>query len=283
MEFRFLKSFVQSALATSILSVSASAVLAAPAIIMGNTICQDPSDAFDHQWINTQVDEPANLYFLSGNNAVNGVLNLVGHEAAFNDSQVVYVAIHGWIRTVGDFSADDFATVFRANHAATPTNVTFNVCQSGTPADDQPSTMATVARRYPGEAANSTLIQQVIAPGPDTCPALAVNAAAQPFDPIAAIGDAVYRTDIETTDEHDAAEQRITDAWNNAATTPYPETDQSYQGFCQAQLVEDPAGAWVPGFINQVIDQFGADYLALINTNYAGDQFAVCGTAVQCN
>lgn len=266
------------------LSISGQSSFADPGIIMGSSICDNQADSFDHQWITANVAN-THLYFLSGTDAQNGAINRVGAAPAFNGADDVYIAVHGDVNQVDAFPATQFALLFLNNHAAVPNSVTFYVCQSGTPGGvGNISSMARVARAYPGQAQNSTLIQAVNAPAPNSCPALAVDAANQPFQPIQNIADAVYRTNINTTQGHNALLNALLHDWDNAAT-PYPNTQQSFHDYCDAQLQNDPTGQWVPGFIQNVVATFGADYLALINTNYGGNPLVTCGAGngAQCN
>lgn len=263
--------------------MTAQTAVADPAILMGSTICQNQRDSFDFAWL-TANHENLQPFFLSGDDASNGTITALGHANPFNDSDDVFIALHGWTDLVGDFSGADFATVFLANHASTPQSVTFYVCQSGTVPNGGVSSMAAVARKYPGQAVNSTLIGAVNAPSPGTCPALAVNAASEPFNAITTIQPAVYRTGISMTAGHNAAESTLTTAWTDATNTPYPNTTQSFKDYCTGKLAQDPTGAsWVLSFLNNVETQFANDYLALINTNYGGNALATCGPNVQCN
>ncbi|WP_417461342.1 hypothetical protein [Kordiimonas sp.] len=259
----------------------ASAAQADPAALLGKTICDNQADSFDYQWITANVAD-VDLFFLSGDTVENGTINAVGHEEDFNDADDVYIALHGAVDVVGDFSGADFAALFLANHASTPTSVTFYVCQSGTPPEGGVSSMAALARSYPGEVEHSTLIGAVNAPGPNTCPALAVDADAEPFDPIDALGQAVYHTDIDHTDDFDERLAYLMDRWDGGGVT-YPDTEQTYEDYCEAQLANDPTGQWVSGFIANVNAQFGAAYLSLVNANYGGDDLVTCGPDVQCD
>lgn len=279
---RFSKTRVHAATALLILILSVQAAQTDPAIVMGRSICDNQADSFDYRWTASNVDN-TKLFFLSGNSAANGAINAVGDQSSFNASDDIYIAVHGALNVVDTFSGTDFATLFLNNHQKTPNSVTFYVCQSGTPPHNGVSSMAAVARSYPGEEENSTLIGAVNAPGPNTCPALAVNAANQLFDPINNISAAVYRTDVSHTDDHNKLLDGLVKAWGDKDGTPYPGTKQSYEGYCRAQLTTDPKGAWVPDFIANVAAQFSVDYLALINTNYGGDNLETCGPGVQCN
>jgi|GEM_PF-5779386 len=262
--------------------IATQTAVADPAILMGSTICQNQRDSFDFAWL-TANHENLQPFFISGDDA-HGVITPLGHANPFNDSADVYISIHGDVDEVGDFSGANFAASFLANHATTPDSVTFYVCQSSTVPAGGVSSMAALARSYPGPVANSTAIGAVDAPEPDTCPALAVNAAAEPFAPIATIQPAVYRTLFDETDGHDAALGTLEGAWDDAAGTPYPGSDLSFEDYCAEQLAADATGAtWVLEFINAVEDQFANDYLALINTNYAGNAFVSCGPGVQCD
>lgn len=270
--------------AALLLAAGGTASFADPAIIMGQTICDNQADAFDYDWITSNVAD-TRLFFLSGDTADDGAINAVGHEDAFNDSATVYISVHGDVDIVDSFSGAGFASLFHNNHATTPVAVTFYVCQSSTVPDGEGaiSSKAALARAYPGEAAGSTLIQTVTAPEPDSCPALAVDAAATPFDPIETIAAAVYRTDISQTEDHDTALAVLLDEWGGGNGVTYPETEQSFQAYCEAQLEADASGQWIPDFIANVVTQFSEDYLTLINTNYGGDPLVTCGVDAQCN
>lgn len=263
------------------LSLAATPATANPAILLGDTICDNQADVFDYDWITANVAN-TRLFFVSGNSVNTGVITAIGHTDAFDNSADVNVALHGDINVVSNFSGTDFAAVFLANHASTPTTVNMYVCQSGTPSLNTLSSMAAVARSYPGQAQNSTAITTVTAPGANSCPALRSSATA-PVTPINAIGAAVYRTSVSHTNGYNAALATLINAWDSQQTL-YPNTLQTYEGYCRAQLALDPTGAaWVAGFITNVVNQFSTDYLALINTNYGGNALATCGTNVQCN
>lgn len=262
--------------------IGAQTANADPALLMGSTICQNQRDAMDYPWVTSNVDN-LKLFFISGDDDEDGAITAIGHENAFNASDDVYISIHGAVDEVGDFSGSDFAAVFLANHADTPNSVTFYVCQSGTVPEGGVSSMAKLARSYPGEAENSTLITAVNAPQAGCSPALAVNAEETPFDPIQTIQPATYRTNISTTGDHDQILTALTEAWISNET-PYPETETSYAAYCATKLEEDPTGAsWVRAFIDNVVDEFGEEYLSLVNTNYAGEGLSTCGADVQCD
>ncbi len=269
--------------AALLLAACSTASFANPAIIMGRTICDNQADSFDYDWITSNVAN-TRLFFLSDNP---GAINAVGHADAFNNSASVYISVHGDVDIVDVFSGAGFAALFQNNHAATPDAVTFYVCQSSTvpPGAGAVSSKAALARAYPGAAAGSTLIKTVTAPAPNSCPALAVDAANEPFQPILNISDAVYRTDINTTANHDAALDVLLDEWGGGNGVVYPGTAQSFEDYCQTQLGIDATGQWVPGFITEVVNQFSQDYLTLINTNYSGNPLIDCGvtSGVQCD
>ncbi len=261
--------------------LAASSVMANPGILLGGTICDNQADAFDYVWITDNVQN-TRLFFVSGNSVQNGAITAVGHKDAFDKSADVYIVLHGAINVVGDFSGTDFAKVFLANHPSTPTNVTMYVCQSGTPPLNGVSSMAALARSYPGNTQDSTLVTAMTAPGPNSCPALRASASDNPFVPINAIKDAAYRTGVQHTKAYAAALKALLDGWTDQ-NTPYPNTKQTYEDYCKDQLKKDATGQWVSGFIANVSKEFGAKYLALINTNYNGNALATCGTNVQCN
>jgi len=252
-------------------------VTAAPAILLGTSICDNQADAFGYQW---KADNVVNtrLFFMTGNNVGNGAITAVGHADAFNASGDVYIEMHGRIDGVANFNGQDFATVFLANHPA-PTNVSMYVCQAGTQsAGAGTSSMARLARSYPGVTTDSTVINMT-APAPNACPALQ-GSAGLPIAPIINLAQASIRTDVQHVNPaHTNLVNKLVHDWNN---TNYPGTVQSFGAYCTAQLANAPGG-WLAKFIADVVAQFNADYLALINTNYAGNNLVVCGPGVQCD
>ena len=275
------RSLLASVVLLGQLSLAATPATANPAIMLGDTICDNQADVFDYDWITANVAN-TRLFFVSGNSVNTGVITPIGHTDAFDNSADVNIALHGDVNVVSNFSGTDFAAVFLANHASTPTTVTMYVCESGTPSPNTLSSMAAVARSYPGQAQDSTAITTVTAPGPNTCPQLRSSATA-PVTPINAIAAATYSTGVSHTNGYGAALATLTNAWDSQQTL-YPNTQQTYEDYCTAQLALDPTGAaWVAGFITNVVTQFSVDYLALINTNYDGNALATCGTNVQCD
>lgn len=276
MTLRFSKTCIHAAILLSTMILSMQAVKADRAIVMGRSICDNQADSFDYRWITSKVDD-TKLFFLSGDTAASGTINAVGHAGTFNALNEIYVAVHGAVNVVDAFSGTDFAALFLSNHKDTPDSVTFYVCESGTPPQSGTSSMAAVARKYPGLGENSTSIGAVNAPASNMCPALAVNSANTPFNPVEDISAAVYRTNVSHTDKHEELLRELEKAWSDENDTPYPGTEQSYASYCQSQLAGDPTGAWLLAFIANAADEFGDRYLALVNTNYGGNDLKTCG------
>ncbi|MCJ9427998.1 hypothetical protein [Kordiimonas marina] len=272
----------KSAVAAAALLFGTTSPAWADATLMGSSICDNQADSFDYLWIAANNNNP-DLYFLSGNSVNNGAINAVGHNNQFNNANNVYIAVHGGVDQVDAFSGTAFAQLFLNNHGNVPTSVTFYVCQSGTVPNNGVSSMAAVAQSYPGNQQNSTLIQTVTAPGPNSCPALAVNSAQPPVNPIGNLALAVYHTGIQHTQAYNGLLNTLLTEWAGGNNVVYPNTNLSFQGYCQQQLGVDATGQWVPAFITAVNNQFGADYLALVNANYDGNALATCGVGQQCN
>ncbi|WP_339858099.1 hypothetical protein [Thalassospira alkalitolerans] len=277
------KKQMAGAIAGFMLLLVASPAVANPAIVLDETICDNQATGFNAIWVAGNVAN-TRLFFASGTTAVNGAINPVGHGNNFNASDDVYVTIHGGIDKVGEFSGTDFAALFQANHVNPPHNVTMYVCLSGTVPNGGLSSMARIARAYPGVAPNSTLINAVTAPGPNGCTAPRGPAVVNgPL--VLAIPQAVIRTDVVESPPHDVIEQRLVDQWAGANNVVFPNTADSFEDFCRQNVQLDPTGQWVPGFLQAMNAQFGVDYLALINTNSAGNDLVTCGAGngVLCN
>ena len=274
-------------LVVTIVFVFITAVKADPAILLGTTICQNQRDAMDYQWVLSRTQN-LKLFYISGNSPANGAINRVGAPAYnFDDTEHVYINIHGGVNSVANFSGADFATVFQANHPSAPSEVNMYVCQSGTipPGLGAVSSMAALARMYPGPAPNSTVITMA-APEPNACPALRSSAGNAPIIPVASIAGAVYRTAVAHTPGQAAILDGLENGWDDAVNFPYPNgaiPAESFEDYCQNQRVLDATGQWVDTFVNNVNITFGAAYLNLINANYGGNPFLVCDDANPCN
>lgn len=248
--------------------------LANPGILLDARICDNQAVAFGVIWKSYHLDDPR-LFFVSGNDA-HGNIHAINHGDPFDGSQDVTIFSHGNVGRVGNFSGADFATVFRANHPTAPGNVNFYSCNSGTIPLDGVSNMALLARAFPAENdPNATLIGSMNAPGHGTCPAQR-GPATETGAAVATIAESVMRTNVGHLGHYAGLVATLQGQWAGNGVH-YPGTNQSFGQYCQQQLVNDPTGQWVPGFLEQVHTQFGAEYLALINSNYGGDEFVTCG------
>ena len=274
-------------LVIALLFTPVTTVKADPAILLGTTICQNQRDAMDYQWVLSRTQN-LKLFYISGNSPANGTISSVGAPAYnFDDAEHVYISIHGAVNSVANFSGADFATVFHAHHPAAPSEVNMYVCQSGTipPGVGGVSSMAALARMYPGPAPNSTVIRMT-APAPHANCALRGSAGNAPINPVINIAGAVYRTAVAHTPGQAAILNRLLNDWTDAVNFPYPDgavPAQSFQSYCQNQRMLDITGQWVDTFVDNVNITFGADYLNLINANYGGNPFLVCDAANPCN
>lgn len=264
------------------LALFTTSAVAAPAIVLSPSICDNQAEVFGYAWKAANVAN-TQLFFVSGNTALNGAINPVGHANAFNASADVNIFIHSNTGNIGNFTGAEFAALFLANHAATPNSVNLYACNSGTvaPPPVGVSSMAQIARSYPGLAANSTLIAAMTAPGPGTCPAQR-GSAGLPIVPVLTIAASSMRTGVLNTPAKAAILNTLVTEWNGGGVV-YPGTAVTFQAHCTAQLALDATGQWVPQFITDVSAQFGVDYLALINTNYGGNNLVTCGVGAQCN
>lgn len=288
MKTKIYKNLIRATILLS-LTVFSSIILAQPAILMGSTICDNQENSFTYQWKNSNLISQGNkpyLFFINGNNAANGRIYPVGHGNNFNLSPDVYITIHGNANQVADFNGNDFATVFHNNHLNTPIAVTMYVCQSGTPAGPAHiSSMAYIARRYPGVVVNSTLIETMTAPANGQNGALRGPTQTGGL-PIQSLNQATYRGNPQQQQpQYNTLLQQLLNSWAGTDGTRYPGSAVSFGDFCQQQLANDPTGQWIPNFIQNVVQTFQVQYLQLINLNSAGTPLATCGVAngIQCN
>lgn len=264
---------------------------AEPAILMDPSICQNQTTSFTYVWKAANVQN-LRLFYLSGSTANPGQIHAVGHQDAFDASEEVNVNIHGTVDEVGAYTGQAFAAVFQANHATVPDSVNMYVCRSGTvpQGQNQLSSMARLARAYPGNAGpGSTAIGAMTAPGniplPGGCPPLSSGDGNPPV-PVDNIAAAVVRTDVEHVQPaHNNIRNALINDWDGNGNVFYPglQNDVSFRDYCTNQAVQDPTGAWLPAFIDNVNATFGQRYLDLINTNYGGAPLVTCGVGVQCN
>jgi len=247
-----------------------------PAMLLSSTICDNQRDSFDYFWL-LGNDPMTLLYFMD--NA--GIVRPVGHATAFDTQTDVQITIHGNVDRVGPFSGAGFAANFHAAHPTAPDSVTMNVCFGAAIPPGGVSSMARLARSYPGQNPNSTVIPDVAAPA--VACSLRASATNNPFVPVANLAQAVYRSGVQHTVNYGPRLASLMAEWNNAGI-PYPGTQppQSYQSYCRAQPLANP-GAWLAGFLNNVNARFGAAYLGLVNSNYGGSPFVACGAANQCD
>ncbi len=247
-----------------------------PAILMGPSICDNQADVFDYVW-KTQNVSNTKLFFISGNNQSNGKIHAVNHQDNFDNSQDVYIMLHGDTDVVSTFNGTDFAKVFFANHQTAPKNVTMYVCKSGTIPPNGVSSMAKLARLYPGQTLNSTKINMTAANG---CPALRGSQGNNPIQPIHNIASASYKVNPSQTSQYPSQLNLLLKGW---AQDIYPQTNKTYEDYCEDQLIQDKTGRWVDKFIKEVNNKYDQEYLKLINYNYGGNPFANCGPQNQCN
>ena len=273
----FKKVFAGIAMLFCPFSFMVSSAAASSAILLGTTICDNQADAMDYVW--KQANDPTvRLFFISGNNNANGQINPVGHAYAFELSDDVSINIHGNVGTVADFSGQDFARVFVRYHPTPPRVVTMYVCQSGTVplGIGAMSSMASLARSYQGGAPAYTLVGAMNAPAPNECPYLR-GRTVQNAPPVGSLAFAQYKTNVgHIQPNYDNLLYAMVNSWDG--TTHYPGTVLSFKRYCQQQLANDPTGQWLTGFIQQVNLSFGVQYLNLVNFNYGGNNFAICGT-----
>lgn len=250
-------------LCASVLMVAQiSAALADGAVVMTDTICQDPADSMDSRWL-TEVQGATSVFFMKDTGDV-VVLDGAGAFDTFND---IYVAAHGDPDEVGPFPKADFAANLKASHPSTPDLVYFSVCDAAVGTD----TVLKLTNEQYGDAVKvlsgpKGACQLVGDGNPD------ITAAKNRYD-------AVQSADSKSTDVQD----NIMNIWNN---DDYAGSGKTWAAACK-QYVGNGDMVSLNKFRLDVQEKFlkapdapvatSHNYGLLIQWNTGGNDFFQCG------
>lgn len=254
-----------TALAVAMVAVPA-ACLADYAMVLTSSLCSNQYDAMNVIWARGHYEGlgAQKLFYFDGTS-----FTPIGHTSSFDTLSQVVISAHGIPGEIeGGGTADTFATAFKGAHPSTPASVTLLTCYSAKVSGGK-SVMGALAGKYPSDATTSgTGIANLY--GSKYCSGLRKPA----IGLAATIPDAIYVDALEISQDGQKIVGKLSASWKNDKYEGLGGQKQTFAKYCDAVIgnVAD-----IPDFVAAVNNQYGIEYLQLINYNGGGVPQTRCG------